>query len=211
MKLVVDVRELVDLQRRLGALSGELRERALAAALNKTAAKGKTEVDRAIRAEYVIAADRVRNAVYVRPASAARGNFEAVIDIFGSAKRKGRSLNVIHFMERKISLAQARKRARKKELFVVGKGGALLPILRFTFKRGGGQKTIEGAFVGNKGRTVFRRIGKARLPIEPVQVIDVPQMFRSKKVSSRVLERINRELPIELDRAAKAALARYLR
>jgi hypothetical protein len=89
------------------------------------------------------------------------------------------------------------------ELFVQSKG-RLLPILRFVFKRGSSGKVIEGAFVGNKGRTVFRRVGKARLPIEPVRVIDVGQMFRSKKVSGRVLERINRDLPIEVDRAVKS-------
>lgn len=211
MKLVVDVRELVDLKRRLAQVAPELRGRALGAALNKTAAKGKTEVDRAIRAEYVISAERVRNSVSVRPASADRNVLEAVIDIFGSAKRKGRSLNVIHFMERKVSAAETRRRAKRKELFVVGRGGRMLPILRFVFRRGSGPKTIEGAFIGNKGRTIFRRVGQGRLPIEPVQVIDVPAMFRSKKVTSRVLERINREFPIELDRAVKAAIARYFR
>jgi hypothetical protein len=172
------------------------------------AAKGKTEVDRAVRDEYVIDAARVRNAISVRRASAKREHFEAVIDIFGSTKKRGRSLNVIHFMERKVTLAQARSRAKKRELYVKGRGGRLLPILRFVFKRGAGPKTIDGVFIGNKGRTVFRRVGNSRLPIEPVQVIDVPQMFRSKKVSQRVLDRINRELPVEIQRAVRATLAR---
>ena len=62
--------------------------------------------------------------------------------------------------------------------------------------------------VASQGRTVFRRLGKSRLPIEPIRVIDVGQMFRSRKVAPRVMERINRDFPIELDRAAKAVLAR---
>jgi hypothetical protein len=208
VKLKVDVSGLVRLNTNLLAMKEELRSKTIVAALNKVADKGKTEVDRAIRDEYVIDAARVRNAVSVRRASAKLERFEAVIDIFGSARKRGRSLNVIHFMEKKISLAQARKRAKKKELFVRGRGGQLLPILRFVFKRGAGPKTIDGVFVGNKGRTVFRRIGKGRLPIEPVQVIDVPQMFRSRKVSQRVMDRINRELPVEIQRAVRATLAR---
>ena len=209
MKLVVDVRELVDLNRRLASLGPELRDRAIAAALNKVAAKGKTVVVRAIRDEYVIDANRVRNSISVRPASAARFKFEAAIDIFGSASRRGRSLNTIHFLEKKVSFAEARRRGKRGDLFVRnGRTGQLHPILRFQIKRGAAGKVIEGAFVGNKGRTVFMRTGKERLPIVPVQVIDVNAMFRSRKVTRRVLERINRELPIEMDRAVTSVLAR---
>lgn len=208
MKFEVDVRELVDLQRKLAALPGELRDRAVAAGLNRTAEKAQTEINRAIRDEYVIPADRVRNSLTLRQASAARLQFTAEIQIFGSPSRKGRSANVIAFMEKKVSFAEAKRRRKKGELFVQSKG-RLLPILRFVFKRGSSGKVIEGAFVGNKGRTVFRRVGAARLPIEPVRVIDVGQMFRSKKVSKRVLERINRDLPVEMDRAVKSVIARF--
>lgn len=207
MKLEVDVRELVNLQAKLAALPVELRDRALAAGLNRTAQKAQTEIDRAVRDEYVISSDRVRNSLALRQASAARSQFSAEIQIFGSPSKKGRSANVIAFMEKKVSLAEARRRAKRGDLFVQSKG-RLLPILRFVFKRGSGPKVIEGAFIGNKGRTVFRRIGKARLPIEPVRVIDVGQMFRSKKISKRVLDRINRDLPVEMDRAVKSVLAR---
>lgn len=208
MKLQVDVRELVDLQAKLAALPGQLKDRAVAAALNRTAEKGKTEIDRAVRDEYVVSADRVRSSLQLRQASAARGNFTAEIQIFGSPSKKGRSANVIAFMEKKVSFAEAKRRRKKNELFVQSKG-RLLPILRFVFKRGSGGKVIEGAFVGNKGRTIFRRVGKARLPIEPVRVIDVGQMFRSKKISKRVIDRIERDLPVEMDRAVKSVLARF--
>ena len=207
MKFEVDVRELVNLQERLGALSAELKDRAVAAALNRTAEKGRTEVDRAVRDEYVISSERVRSSISLRQASAARGTLTAEIQIFGSPSKKGRSANVIAFMEKKVSFAEAKRRQKKGQLFVQSKG-RLLPILRFVFKRGSAGKVIEGAFIGNKGRTVFRRVGKSRLPIEPVRVIDVGQMFRSKKVSKRVLDRINRDLPIEVDRAVKSVLAR---
>jgi hypothetical protein len=41
-------------------------------------------------------------------------------------------------------------------------------------------------FVGNKGRTVFRRTGPKRLPIEPVRTIDVPQMFNQRRINKIV-------------------------
>jgi hypothetical protein len=208
VKFEVDVRELVNLQAKLASLPGELKDRAVAAALNRTAEKARTEIDRAVRDEYVISSDRVRSSIALRQASAARGTLTAEVQIFGSPSKRGRSMNVIAFMERKVSLAEARRRGKRNELFVQSKG-RLLPILRFVFKRGSGAKVIEGAFVGNKGRTIFRRVGKARLPIEPIRVIDVGQMFRSKKVSRRVLDRINRDLPVEVDRAVKSVIARF--
>ncbi len=208
MKFEVDVRELVNLQAKLASLPAELKDRAVAAALNRTAEKARTEIDRAVRDEYVISSDRVRSSIALRQASAARGTLTAEVQIFGSPSKRGRSMNVIAFMEKKVSLAEARRRGKRNELFVQSKG-RLLPILRFVFKRGSGSKVIEGAFVGNKGRTIFRRVGKARLPIEPIRVIDVGQMFRSKKVSRRVLDRVNRDLPIEMDRAVKSVIARF--
>lgn len=211
MKFEVDVRELVQLEKKLAALPGELKDRALAAGLNRTAEKAQTEINRAIRDEYVIPADRVRNSLSLRRASAAQFKFEATIQIFGSPSKKGRSMNVIAFMLKRPGPGAKIGAKRRKELFVQGRGGRLLPVLKFVFKRGSGPKEIAGAFVGNKGRTVFRRVGKGRLPIEPVRVIDVGQMFSSKKISRRVLERIERDLPVEMDRAVKGVMARLAR
>ena len=56
-------------------------------------------------------------------------------------------------------------------------------------------------------RTAFRE-GKARLPIKPLSTIDVPQMFAARKSIDRVLRVIERELPVEFDRAIKLALER---
>lgn len=177
----------------------EMADKVLAAALNKTAEKARTEVTRAVTAEYNIKSSQVRNALELRRASARAGKLQAVIEIFGSRNRRGRALNVIHFLERKVTLAEGRRRAKR---------GALRD-LHFKFKRGGGLKPINGAFIGNLGRTVFRRVGKSRLPIEPVQVIDVPQMFGSRKISNRVRERIEREFPVEIKRAMNYFLMRF--
>ena len=60
--------------------------------------------------------------------------------------------------------------------------------------------------MGNKGRTVFRRTGNARLPIEPLQVIGFSQMFASRRISARVMAKVKADLPIEIDRAIARAL-----
>ena len=62
-------------------------------------------------------------------------------------------------------------------------------------RRDGGMADMRPAFVGNDGRTVFRRTGKDRLPIEPVQTIGVPQMFTSSKVQRTVRDCISANFP----------------
>ena len=75
-------------------------------------------------------------------------------------------------------------------------------------KRKGGSKPLRGAFIGNKGRTVFEREGARRLPIKPVQVIGFAQMFRSRKIERRIMDKIAADMPVEIDRAIKMLLAR---
>ena len=49
-------------------------------------------------------------------------------------------------------------------------------------KKAGGRKVVRGAFIGNKGRTVFKRVGKNRLPIKALKTLSVPQMFNEKRL-----------------------------
>lgn len=199
MQLNIKLTGLDEARKRLKALSTITGDKAMAMALNKTAAKGKTEVNRAITQRYAIKASEVSNSVSVRSASAKQGGqLQASISIFGSAKKQGRSLNLIHFTERMVTMAQGRKRTKdgtQNQLrFKVIKSAGLKTIL--------GDSTLKnGAFIGNKGRTVFQRVGKARLPIKPVQVIGVGQMFNFRPITERVINRINREFLTEVDRA----------
>jgi hypothetical protein len=203
MRVTLDVRGLADVKRELARLSGTEKDYALAAAINKTADKGRAELTRAITERYAIRADEVRNSVEIRKAWRNARDIQAVIDIFGSAKQRGRSLNMIHFLS---VLAQGVKTrgSRAKKADVKG----LSRQLGFTILKSGGVKRIDGAFVGNKGRTIFRRTGKGRLPIEPVQVIGVGQMFRHKPLNERVMARIEEEFGVELSRAVEMVLAR---
>lgn len=189
----IDIRSNIQEQSKaLLKLSQQLQDKAVVMALNKTIEKGKAEMVRAITAEYRVSSSEVRAQLSLRKAFARKMRFEAALSILSSS-RKGRSLNLIHFLERKVSLATARRR---------GKAGTRNQ-LGFQIKKQGGTKQIGGAFVGNKGRTIFIREGKGRLPIKPLQTINVPQMFNARLVNQRVVKRIEAEFPIEFARAVR--------
>lgn len=208
MRINVNVSGIKAVQRNLSRITDELKQgKAVAMAINKTAAKAQVEIRRAITERYVIKASEVRGSLALRRATNKRGSsVEAVINIFGSPTRRGRSMNMVRFLGAVQAAGAAMKtrgtRANKAQL------KALEQQLGFAIKRGGGLKTIKGAFLGNKGRTVFMRTGNARLPIKPVQVIGVSQMFSSKEISRRVMEKINKDLEVEVARAIEAILAR---
>ena len=207
ISLKIDIRGMEAVQKELQRISNELqRGQAVAAALNRTAERAKAEVNRAVTERYAIKADEVRNSVYLRSARASQGRFEAVIDIFGSPTKKGRSMNVVRFL----AAVQAAGKAFKARGVRTNKAAlaALKTQLGFQFLRSGGLKKIDGVFLGNKGRTVFRRVGKGRLPIEPVQVIGVAQMFRQRDISARVMAKIDADLPVQMRRAVEMILAR---
>lgn len=197
MKISVEVRNMDKVQDALNTIQKDLREKAIGPALNRTAEKARAELARAIPEEYAVRAAEVRNAVSLRKARS--GNLEATITVFGSTSRRGRSMNLIHFLAAVQQAGKAMKtrgaKASKADL------SALNRQLGFLIKRGGGLKKIDGAFVGNHGRTIFRRIGKARLPIEPLQVIGFSQMFSSRKISTRIMTKIDADLLIEINRS----------
>lgn len=188
----------------LARVQRDLRPKVIQPALNKMADKVKADLARAIPAEFNVKAAEVRSAVDIRRARS--GSLEAVVTIFGSASKRGRSMNLIHFLAAVQATGRAIKvrgaKGKKSEL------AALQKQLGFLIKKGGGLKKIDGAFIGNKGRTIFQRVGRERLPIKPVQVIGFAQMFKSRKIERRILDTIAREMPIEIDRSIKMVLAR---
>jgi hypothetical protein len=200
--ITVRVDGLAEVQKKLAGIRRDLQPKVLQPALNKVAEKARTEVNRAITSEFNVKAAEVRNAMDLRKASG--GRLEAVLTIFGSKSKRGRSMNLIHFLAAVQAAGKAIKvrggKGKKSEL------AALQKQLGFLIKKGGGLKKIQGAFVGNKGRTIFMREGKERLPIKPVQVIGFSQMFKSKRIESRVMKKINDEIGVEIDRAIKRLL-----
>lgn len=188
--------DFTEINRKIKNLSDGLQKRVVPAALNKVIAKANTEMTRQISREFNISSADVRSRLRVTRAKREFSKFTASLDPFASSRR-GRSLNLIRFLERSVTLADGRRRRADKTL----------QQLRFQIKRSGGKKIIPGAFIGNRGRTVFIREGDARLPIKALSTIDVPQMFNTRRIQKVVLDRIDRELVIEFDRAIKAAVA----
>lgn len=190
-----------EVQRKLDALQRDIGQRALSSAVNKTLALAKTQMIRGIAAEFNVTAAYVRERLRVRRATA-KGGVVIEGSLIGSrAGGKGRSANIIAFVEKKTSLADARRRR---------KAGTLNQLF-VKVKRRGAAKPLKGAFIGNNGRTVFERVGKERLPILPKQVIDVPQMFNTKRINSAVVAALKTKFPEVFEREARFFVDRFNR
>lgn len=187
-----------EVQRQLDRLHKDVASKAMASALNKTVALAKTAMSREIRAEFNMSASRVAESLRITRARASGGQFRLEASLESKNKR-GRSLNLINFMETKTTLAQARGRAKL----------GTLQQLHVQIKRKGGKKALGAAFIGNKGRTIFVRVGKERLPIKALQTIDVSQMFNTRRINAKVVAMINTRLPAVFDNEAKFFTDRF--
>lgn len=198
----IDIRtNFPQVQRALAQLQADVGGRAQVSAVNKTIDFGRAEMTRQITAEFNVKAAYVRERLRVRRASAKQGRFSIEGSLIGGAANRRRSANIIAFVERKTTLAQARKRSKD----------GTLSQLYVKVKRTGPAKPLKGAFIGNSGRTVFRRTGETRLPIEPVQVIDVGQMFNTKRINTVVRQRMQRKYPEIFAREARFFVERFNR
>jgi hypothetical protein len=174
-----------DVAAELGRLQSAVASQALARALNRTIEQARTEMSRQIRAEYNLGAAYVRDRLSIKRAFASAGQFNLSAELRGGGKR--RSANVITFGARRAI------------------DGVSVLI------RKGQRKTIKGAFIGNKGRTVFKRVGKARLPIQPVQTIDVAQMFNARRINAAVQAAMLAKFPAIFERELAYAMSRAAR
>jgi len=185
-----------DVDRALKQLSEEVGRQALASALNRTVDQAKTQMQRQIAKEFNVTVGYVRQRLRVRKAFA-KGRFGLTAELIGGDGKK-RSANIIAFVEKSVTLAQARKRAKD----------GTLRVLRVQVKRGQ-VKTLRNAFIANNGRTVFQRVGRERLPIEPVRTIDVGQMFNTKRINRVVVATINAKFPEIFAREARFYFNRF--
>ncbi len=185
MKLEGQIVNFPQLTRWLATMPAEVYEKAAISALNKVVAQARTAMSREIRKEFNLPASTVNDALSIGRAWRGQGfmHWEAKLE---SPSRRGRAMNLIHF-----SATQT-------------KSGVSVKI-----KRAGARKVLAGAFIANKGRTVFRRVGKARLPIEPLQTIAVPQMFNAQRVNAVVIQFIKDKLPTVFASEAKLYLSRH--
>ncbi len=209
MAIVVtyDARAVQDMLR---ALPEELRDKAMAMAINKTASKARSEMSRQVSNYFNVKYNEAGGGLLITKASARHNVISASLyptSLMGAIYHKGRAMNVIHFLEKKTSGADAKRRR---------KAGTLNELF-FKFKKRGGSVNIKAAgekskpFIGNQGRTVFRRNGKeavrsSKEAIESVQVVDLKQMFNMKTINEAVLKKAQDDLLTETQRAVDQVL-----
>jgi hypothetical protein len=177
-----------DVQRQLAALQRDVSDQALRSAVNKTMAQAKTQMVRAIAGEFNLPRSKIVEKMALRKAGFKAGRFgvEAVLESKAPGGRR-RAINVINFAARQTKQGLTAK-----------------------IKRQGARKVVAAAgFIGNKGRTAFVRVGEKRLPIKPLQTVDVPQMFNTRRVNDPVVAFIKRKFPELFEREARYYTDRF--
>jgi hypothetical protein len=187
------------IQKQLEQMREDIASKATARAINRTIEQARTDMSREIRQEFVLTADEVRSQLKIRRATFKTGKLEITAALIGG-KPKGRSLNMIRFVKKVVTLAAARRRMKageggRQQLKNGGYNNKALE-LEFKIKRTGPAKRVKGAFIGNKGRTVFvRQKGSKRLPIDALRTIDVAQMFNAKRINRAVVNKMQAKFP----------------
>lgn len=171
--------------RQLDALRDDVATKAQARILNRAGEQGKTASVREIARRYAVSASFARDRIRLSRATFKGGRFFMTV-VIQAGDGKHRAANVIHFAAKE------------------NKVGVSVKV-----RRDGPRRTIPGAFIGNKGRTVFIRTGSKRLPIKSVQTIDIPQMFNARKVKDTVLRVIRERLPAIAEREIAFYVARF--
>lgn len=192
--IVLNVRtNFPEVMAKLSQVSDQIGNRAMVRALNTTITQGKTEMARDISKEFRISVGTAKDRLEVSRASSKGGVYKFEASLQATRKAKGRSMNVIAFV------GALPKRTKKGKMAQI----------KFQIKRQGGKKTITGAFVGNKGRTLFIREGKGRLPIKAVSTIDIPQMFNTRRINEVVQQVMLDKFEANIERELRVVLGGF--
>lgn len=187
-----------DVQRQLDQLQADIAGPATARALNRTIEPAQGDMAREISREFNVTSAKARESMRITKARFYKGQLSMSVSL-ESDSRKGRSLNLISFVERSVSMAAARRRMAAGEggAYKLRNGATVVKQLelRFKVKRTGPKQIIKGAFIANDGRTVFQREGKERLPIKALQTVGIAQMFNTKRLNERVVARLFERFP----------------
>lgn len=183
-----------EVARKLLVLGDDIGNKALVRALNKTIDQGKTKMARGISKEFRISVGTAKDRLSVTRASAKAGSVRFEAKLEATRRSKGRSMNLIHFV------TALPKKTRKG-----------VSQVKFQVKRGGGRKSITGAFVGNQGRTLFIRTGKERKPIQALNTIDIPQMFNAQRINSVVRQVMLSRFKTNFDRELRVVLQGWVK
>jgi len=109
------------------------------------------------------------------------------------------------------------KASHRKLTAVIEATGKAMNLIRFgakqvkkgvSAKAWGKRKVYKGAFIANKGKTVFKRTSSNRLPIKPVYGPDIPHTFIDEEVQKEMETTANKRWPINFSQDLKYYLSR---
>lgn len=183
----------------LNKLPSEIQSKVLKPALKQVADTGKValvrEITRSFNIQRTEVVPSIRAFVSETP-KIINGGLGYTATILTSSNK--RSLNVIRFIEKSISLAASRRRNK------VGSRNQL----HAKIKRNGVHKSLGNrAFIGNKGRTVFYREEGSR-KIHPFQTLNISQMANTRDNTEKVAARINEVLENRINNQLKRVLSK---
>lgn len=153
-----------------------LAEVAAARALNRVATTARAQASRAISAETGLKVNEVRDHLSLSPARTSSGG-ETVVTITVPPWAP----NLIRFTARQTKAGVSANAWRTRKVY-------------------------RGTFIANKGRTVFKRVGKARLPIEPVHGPSIPRQFIKGYAMDAIRNTMAERYGIEFERAMTSLL-----
>ena len=203
----IDVKtDFRDVYRMLDGIKRDLQPKVVARALNSVGETVKVQARKEIGQEYNLPAADIGRLIRVQRASFRPGG-RLEVAVIAESKR-GRSLNVIRFVEKRVTLAEARRR----------KKGKTLDRLRVQIKKRGGGKILGTPkwaagkpfiLTANGGTFVAARTEAGK--VRGVQTIDVPSMFNTKRINGILLETIRAKFPAAFQREFDAAMRGYVK
>lgn len=183
VSLEIDDKALTSAQKLLSNLSGAY-EKAASRAINRTLTHVRSDAVKEVREEFTVKAKPLRDSVSIKRAKPQR--------LQGEFKSSGRSLGLMQFrVNPKTDTTGNRRRrvtaqVRKGEKFEVNKG-----------------------FVFN--RQVFRRVSKARLPVERQTGPSAPQMIGENEIFEKVSLNADEFLQKRLAQETRAILEGHVK
>jgi hypothetical protein len=199
--------DFADVYNMLDGIARDLQPKVISRALNAIGDTVKAQARKEIGAEYNLPATEIGKLLRVQRANFRAGRLS--VEVIAESRR-GRSLNLIRFVERKVTMAEARLRRKS----------GTLDLLRVQIKRKGGKKVLGTPdwaagkpFIAtaNGGTFVAARTTSASYPIRAVQTIDVPSMFNTKRINALLLGTIRSKFPAAFRREFDAALRGYVK
>jgi len=197
---------------KLSKMGDDIATKATISAMNKTLAQGRTVMLRAITQEFAIKQADVRPQLEIKKALFTRSAVNATASLEAFGRRRGhRSRNVMLFGAKQIRGRKIRRVQVNTARGVITRRMRVGGGVSVRIKRVGSRKLIEGAFIANKGRTVFMRKPGGGRAISAVETVDVPQMFNTRRVNRLVVQVIQERYPRIFESEARFFINKFSR